>query len=530
MAAIAAYRCWKHALLWGGVLLLLMARVPLLWQTGEFVSEDGWVFFAGAFNAPWYESILTPFAGYFRIEARLLAEFLSGLSLIRQPYGFALGGLAINAAMLVLFYAPRFRSVLPDDGHRGLIVLLLALAPNAENLGLVTGQHWYVAFAFTLLLVMESPTRLRGRIAMVAGSSLAIWSAPAVLVLWPLLAFAVARSTPGFPRLWKTVALIQLTLAGLAVMVFSGTEGGRAGEFVMSQVPLALEHLLVRGWVWVGLLGRWLGEVTINHVPLVADGGGLMIILGLVGLLWRHRQQDGLRALVLLMLAAGGMAMASLWRTAYIGELANADLPLHERYLTVPTLLLIVVVGVLFFRLANPRRLTLVIVFTFQAVLFVTGWSRENHWARAAGEFRLRDYAAEIERFQHEVSAAGYPASLYVPSPIPYWGLVLESGGGYWHHPDAGVLDGVRATHSPDGGYESWLGRFEMVPTGGDVAGNEIEHERWGRLRYTGTEAGRVWFVDAQARQLFTSKLLYPYAWRIGPTRFTLIAPSPSEG
>jgi hypothetical protein len=68
------------------------------------------------------------------------------------------------------------------------------------------------------------------------------------------------------------------------------------------------------------------------------------------------------------------------------------------------------------------------------------------------------------------------------------------------------------------------------MPKIGNTAVNEIEHERWGRLRYTGTEAGRVWFVDAQDRQLFTSKLLYPYAWRIGPTRFTLIAPSPTEG
>ena len=487
-------------------------------------------FFAGAFNAPWHESLFTPFAGYFRIEARLFAELLSELPLVGHPYGFALGGLAINAAILVLFYAPGFRSVSPEDGHRGLIVLLLALAPNAENLGLVTGQHWYVAFAFTLLLVMEPPSNLGGRIGVVAGSSLAIWSSPSVLVLWPFLVFAIARSTPGFSRLWKTVALIQLTLAGLAVAVLSGTEGGRAGEFAITQVPLALEHLLIRGWVWIGLLGRWVGEITLSHVPLVVDGLGLMIGLGLVWLLWRHRQQDGFRALVLLMLAGGGMAMASLWRTAYIGELAASDLPLHERYLTLPTLLLIVVVGVLFFRLLNPSRLTLAIVFTIQAVLFVAGWSRESHWARPAGEFRLRDYAAEIERFQHDAVEAGRPASLYVPSPIPYWGLVLESGGGYWHHPDAGILDGVHAINTSEHEYDSWLGRFEVMPKIGNTAVNEIEHERWGRLRYTGTEAGRVWFVDAQDRQLFTSKLLYPYAWRIGPTRFTLIAPSPSEG
>ncbi len=135
MAAIAAYRFWKHVLLWGGVLLLLMARLPLLWSTGEFISEDGWVFFAGAFNAPWYDSLVTPFAGYFRIEARLFAEIFSGFPMVWQPYIFAMGGLAINAVILALVYAPGFRRVLREDGHRGLIVLPLALAPNAENLG-----------------------------------------------------------------------------------------------------------------------------------------------------------------------------------------------------------------------------------------------------------------------------------------------------------------------------------------------------------------------------------------------------------
>ncbi len=194
---------------------------------------------------------------------------------------------------------------------------------------------------------MDTPEQNWGRIVLVVGSSVVIWSVPSVLVLWPFLALATAGSASGFSRIWKMAALVQLTLAGLAVAVFSATEGERVGEFSSSQIPLALEHLLIRGWIWIGLLGRWVGEVTIDSTPLVADGLGLLVALGLSWLLWRHRKQDQGGALVLLVLAGGGMALASLWRTAYIGELAVSDLPLHERYLTVPTLLLILASGVL---------------------------------------------------------------------------------------------------------------------------------------------------------------------------------------
>ncbi len=313
MAALAAYRFWKHILLWRGVLLLLMARVPLLWSTGEFVSEDGWVFFADAFNAPWWESLVTPFAGYFRLEARLFAELLSPLPWAWQPYDYAMGGLSINAVILALFYAPGFRSVLPDDGHRILIVLLLAAAPNAENLGLVTGQHWYLAFGLALLLVMETPVHRAGRGMVVLGSSIAVWSSPSVLVLWPLLGYTAATARSGFGRIWKAAAFIQLTLAGLAVAVFRGTAGERSGEYSVADIPLAVEHLLVRGWVMVGLNGRWLSDVLADISPLILDVGGVFSMLILGWVTWGNRNEPSVRWAAILVGIGATFALASLW-------------------------------------------------------------------------------------------------------------------------------------------------------------------------------------------------------------------------
>lgn len=520
MTAAPNYRIWKHALLWLGVFLVLAARVPLLWQAGEFVSEDGWVFFAGAFNAPWHESIFTPFAGYFRLEARLLAELLSGLPWAVQPYAYAVVGLVLNALILSLFYLPGFRHLVESDGRRLGIVALMALAPNAENLGLLTGLHWYLGFALTLMLVIEPPARRGGRILMVVASSICVWSAPSALVLLPFFALRWLKVSDPFVKRWSAAVVVQLALCAMAILVFRGTEGTRSGDFDRGEIYLAAQHLMIRGWFAVGVWGRGLNELFVNAAPWLVDTLGVITMSGLAGLLWRTRQGREVGP-ILLMVAAALMTMFSLTRTLYVGELAELDLPRHVRYLTAPTLVVILAGWVALGRALPPRmsRVWWGLAGGHAAVLLF-GLSAETHWARPAGAFRIRDQVAAIAEFEQERLERGRPGSLYLPTDVPYWGPVLESAGGELHRPEDGLLQALGLPESSSGWISSWLGRFRVLE------GNKrIEHERWGRLTYTGTEAGRVWFIDPAGRQLFTSALLYPRAWSVDGLDLTLIEP-----
>ncbi|GAB5560694.1 MAG: hypothetical protein SynsKO_23410 [Synoicihabitans sp.] len=518
MAALAAYRFWKHALLWGGVLLILMARVPLLWQSGEFVSEDGWVFFAGAFNAPWYESLFVPFAGYFRLEARILAEVLSVLPWGAQPYAYALVGLALNALVLSLFYLPGFRHLIAADGRRMAVVGLLALAPNSENLGLLTGMHWYLGFALTLMLVMSPPSYPKGRIALVLGSSICVWSSPSALVLLPFFACRAIKVADPFLKRWSAAVVLQLVLVAVAVLVFRGTEGTRSSAFQSGVIIEALENLVFRGWSAVGVWGRGPMEHLVAWSPLTVDLLGVVTLFGLAVLMWRTREAREFGP-TLLMIAAGFMTVLSLTRTLYLAELAELDLPRHVRYLTAPTLILISVGWIALARAIPDRspRIWWALVGA-HAVVLALGLSGEKHWARPAGEFRWRDQIVAIQDFHEDFVQIHRPGSLYLPSDVPYWGPVLESAGGVLHRPEEGLLRALDLPAESTGWVDSWLGRFRILE------GNEqLEHASWGRLTYTGTEKGRVWFVDSKDRQIFTSPLLYPKAWLVDGLDIQLI-------
>jgi len=526
MTDLAAYRFWKHALLWLGVFLILAARVPLLWQGGQFTGEDGWVFFAGAFNAPWHESLFVPFAGYFRFDARLLAELLSGWPLELQPALFGGVGLALNAVVLTAFYAPVFRNWIASDTLRVGLVLLLSLAPNAENLGLFTGLHWYVAFGVVLVLLVPWPEAVPNRFMTGVFLTVGVWSSPSVLVLVPWMAWRAGRADGRSEKYVFAAAAGQGLLAAVAAFMLLDPADGRSGEFALGHLPAALDVLLLRGWLAAGALGQTVAEILGNRLPWVLSLVGLTIGGSLLYWVLTKRSKKHGRMVGLLLAVAVGMAGLSLFRTAYVTELATLGLPRHVRYLTVPTLLLLVGSWIALSQvMQGSARRSMIVLWSIQVGLLIAGLARNQHWSRATETFRWSEQIAAVEEFRNGPLAAAEPASLYLPNDIPYWGIVLESAGGLVRRPDEGVVAGLDADEIQPGLFSSWLGDFRFSHVAEDPAFRWIYHQHLGELRYTGVEAGQAWFVDAAGVQWFTSPLLQPYWWRIDELDMRLMVP-----
>lgn len=513
--SLAAHRGWKQVLLTSLVFLVLAARVPLAWRTGEFVAEDGWIFFADAWNHPFWETLLRPYAGYFHLLPRLLAELCSPLPLVAQPYAYALLGLGLDALILSAFYLPVFRTTLSSDWGRLVVALLLALAPNAQNLGLLLGLHWYLAFALVLVMLAPWPARPVARIGVCLLILLCVWSSPSAAALIPFALIRWWRQPDD--RLKLSLLLGTLGLVAALVLLSRLGHPERTGDFQWADLPPALDRLVLRGWLGVGLLGPRLAGLLGAKFPGLVSLAGLVAGAGLALSLWRHRARDFAPPAALALGAGLLMLLLSLVRTAYVAELAALTLPLHTRYLTAPALLLYLGAGIIGTQLL-PRH-TLVPGTAALAGLLLWSVRAQNHWARPAEHFHLRAAAPAIA----QLAAQPGPASLYIPSDIPYWGPVLEKGGGVTLPPSTGLAPAIGARREPAGNFTSWLGRFAPI-----VGGAWIGHETLGRLEFTGVERGRVFFHDAQGRLLFTSPLLYPKFWLLDGTRnWTLLDATP---
>ena len=501
---LAAHRGWKQLLLTGAVLALLAARVPLYWSTGEFVAEDGWVFFAGAWNQAFPGSLLQPYAGYFHVLPRLLAELCTLLPVILQPHAYAALGLGLNAVILAAFYLPAFRRVLPSDTTRLGLVALLALAPHAQNLGLLLGLHWYLAVALCLLLLVPPPPGPARRLALGAAVLLCVWSSPSTLVLTPFVLLAAWRGRDRAERLKFGFTGGALLVVAILVLWLRLGHAERTGNFQWAELAAASDRLVLRGWLGAGLLGPRLAGFLAAQSPLLLDAFALAVAGAVGTALWRNRARDFARPAALLLGAGLLMLLLSLTRTAYVAELATLVLPVHTRYLTAPTLLLYVGLGILSAHLLSRAQLAGALVLL--AGLLAFSLPGQNHWARGATTYRLRDALPAIQQLAQQSG----PASLYVPADIPYWGPVLEKAGGVVIPPGAGLASAIGVRPEADGRYVSWLGRFTAAP-----AGAWIDHAVLGRLEFTGAERGRVFFRDPAGRLLFTSPLLYPKFWQL---------------
>lgn len=512
MKALKEYRIRNHVILWIVALLIIALRVPNCWRGGEFIGEDAWVFFAEAFNSPWNTSILTPYAGYFHLAPRLVAEVFSILPIVWQPYAYGVFSLVLAASVFSLFYLKHFESLIRDSWIRAGVVILLALAGNAENLGLLLGTHWYLSFAMALLLVINPPQGKAGRIAMYVLAFLTIWSTPVVAVLFPFLVFRCWRGDSRFIRRWALFCTLNLIVVGLFVVWMRLDMNARTGEYNFLELAIAIERLVIRGWLGKGLLGEWLTlrVLDINVGILYLWGTFWLAMFTWVG--WRHWKHPAIKRIYALLAIALLMILMSLTRSLYIADMGSEALPRHARYLTAPTSLLLVAVwGLISHFRCRKQILTVAVVWVFQLMLLVWSCPTMEHPSFWPGRgksrlFHIRNYVPVIETFEARYRKTGIPSTLYIPYGVLYWGPVLKWGGGAAEClPPMSMAECLGLMTDADGYCDSWLGRFRQFRDSPIV-----EHEKLGRLEFRGVSQGRVWFRDADDKLIITSPLLYP--------------------
>ena len=155
---------------------------PQLW------AEDGAVFFQDAYNFSFWQSVLTPYAGYFLVLPKLLAEIAMLFRLELVPLVFAISSLLITTACCSLFLFDSFSRLIPNLFLRAIFCVLLAALPASDELVLhLANIQWYLGIACMLLILMPMPQRLVTRAIYFLAWLLAIASAPIAIIFFPCL-------------------------------------------------------------------------------------------------------------------------------------------------------------------------------------------------------------------------------------------------------------------------------------------------------------------------------------------------------
>lgn len=300
--------------------LLVAARLPRVLLEGRFWAEEGRVFFENAWNLPWLDALLFPYAGYLNLTANaagLLARHLAPLW--AAPYvstGLALLIQCLPAIIILTSRADWLR-------HRAVLaaaLMLIATPPHSDEVWLNSiCSQYHLTLAAAMILALKPRGGLEGVLHALL-LLLATLSAPMSWLLAPLFVLRALLERCG-PRTMQTLAVV----AGVAIQLiwFYGPAPNRE----IGIDPALLGGIVLVKNIIIPLVPTPLDAKLIHLLaPKFSLGGGPLWPLAVVALLFLVLAWGALRhprRAPLWFLLAGGIVATG----AYAGSLGNkADL------------------------------------------------------------------------------------------------------------------------------------------------------------------------------------------------------------
>lgn len=325
---------------WAVLLSLLAAilfiRVHELLLLPTLAVDDGANVFSYFYQHRGFREILSFKSGYIPLLPNILAYAVLRLPTQAVPYAMAWIPFCLSILTCALFFAARYRAVLPSDKARAALCLLFALAPVSQH-PIIASTDFSIWNAFILLILLSVrplPAGKRRKALTFAAIGLLAWSHPLTLVTAPLLMFWFMKDRPN--RLLYAVMLANLSLHQIfgvqnlgRVMRFLDESGGGSG--LIGSLALALQslgHIAART-----LLGPLLYRWALASAPWLTP---LAVSAILLASLLMARKYRALRLpFLFLLLAAFSVTLLNiLARGTYVGGAC----PTPHRYIYIQSL------------------------------------------------------------------------------------------------------------------------------------------------------------------------------------------------
>ncbi|HEX2349795.1 MAG TPA: hypothetical protein VHI51_15285 [Ktedonobacterales bacterium] len=172
--------------------LLIFLRRPDALLNPQFLAEDGYYYYAQAYNLGGLRALLLPVVGYFLVSDRLVALVAVLFPVAWGPAIFNVCGILMQVAPVAFLLTRRFDHLLPNWYARGAIALLYLAIPNSYELDAsVTYLQWHLAL-LAFLVVIAAPRAGRawkvfdGAVLLLCGMSgpYCFALAPVILLRW----------------------------------------------------------------------------------------------------------------------------------------------------------------------------------------------------------------------------------------------------------------------------------------------------------------------------------------------------------
>jgi hypothetical protein len=280
----------QSAILAGFVLVVLWRMPQIVLHGGRFWAEDGLVYFANAWNQPWYHAWFATYNGYFNVAAGLgtwVALQLGGVA--HAPIITVLIALLIQCLPVYVILTHEFpwrRSILAT----GAAVLLCALAPVMGEVWLNTITSQFHLALFTALIFAAPMPATPLFLFDCAGLVLAVFSGPASCFLMPLFMLRALMQ-----REAKAIIFAAIVFSGFCVQAaiyLSNVMPQRGGRLdlpeLLSVISLHTVILQFGGFQNAQQFAAALSRVHALHQPMLAAPILLLLFYGGVGAaIWR---------------------------------------------------------------------------------------------------------------------------------------------------------------------------------------------------------------------------------------------------
>lgn len=144
----------KKTLILLGGLFIIYLRYPLFLLEPRFWAEEGKVYFAYAYNHPWYDALFAPHEGYYALFPNIAAIFASLVNLKDAPLVTTF--LAFTAQMIPLSIILYGKSSLWDTLPRKIVIVLIIIFTSlSAEIWLNTANSQFFFSLITFLILME---------------------------------------------------------------------------------------------------------------------------------------------------------------------------------------------------------------------------------------------------------------------------------------------------------------------------------------------------------------------------------------